>query len=155
MKKLALVAIAGSLLCGSAVAGSWVMSGLNDEYGVMAFVDVDSIDCEGKICTGWTVSTLSTSNARHDQYDLEQELLEVDCKKMKAKSLHRSKYLKGRHVFSLPPDPLFDVLVPGTIYYDSASFICGKQTGEVFFSGPAFELVKPAEEFLKKVKEGQ
>lgn len=152
MKKLALVAIAGSLLCGSAVAGSWVMSGLNDEHGVATFVDVDNIDCDGKICTGWIVFTISNA---HAPCDLEQEFLEVDCKKMKAKRLHFSRYLKGRHVVSSPPDPLFDVLVPGTLNYDAAGFICGKNTGEVFFSGSPFDLVKPAEEFLKKVKEGK
>lgn len=153
MKKLLLTAIVGALASTTALADDWVIGGYNTETAYLQLVNVDSIDCEGKVCTSWAAGV--SANPK-DPYDLTQQFVEVDCKKMMWKFLHESQYLKGKQIRSFPAEVSFDVIVPGTIGYAAAEVVCKKVTNSVFFSARSpFDLVKPGKEFIKKEKKAK
>ena len=145
MKKLLLTAIVGALACGSAMADRWAWTTVNDDNTFIQAINLDSIECEGKIYSGW-VASVNTSLA--SGYDLMQDLMEIDCKRMKMKSLYSAAYRRNSLLEEYKEDSSFSVIPLGTVIYTTAKYLCKGKKQKTSFTGDPFDAVEQGRKVL-------
>ena len=149
MKNILFTAIAGLMFCGNALADRWEWASTNSDRNFAELVNTDSIECEGKTCTGWVASIIDDPK---ETFDLLQDFMQVDCKQMKKKYLYSAAFMKDKLVETIAPDVTFEFMVPNTLEYRAAQFICKKLKSNKVFEGSAFDLVKPVRKALRQLR---
>lgn len=150
MKKLLLTAIAGSLLCGSAMAEAWLAIGQSDGGREFDFVDLETASCEGKVCSGWAGAV--NINPKKN-YDTLLSYYEFDCKKRKYRILALVKYLRQKHVGSNHYDGKWDPVVPSSISDGNMQYICAMKKvtdNDLVLPKPLPEMAPTIQDIMRK-----
>ena len=122
MKKLILTTLFGAAMCGSALADEWLALGVTDGGKEWQFLNLETIECEEKICSTWG-GVINIDPAK--KFDTELVYYQYDCKRKMVKPIASVQYLREKIVNSIDFSNKYRPVVPGSVSAGHLKYVCG------------------------------
>lgn len=117
MKKFMMTALAGTLLCTTAVAEDWYLYAPTEK--IWYFFNLDELQCSGTVCQTWDASI-----ATNKYHDFRLARIAVDCENGRTKSLGEYNYRKGKLDSTIARESAWLYPPPNTVGRNMIVTIC-------------------------------